>query len=358
MEYEFVIKKRISNKAIERCQFINNTDFIVLGEDKYCKIWTIKNNKVELLKDYKTHDAWTYGYNYSKDIFITFDESEKICVYDYNYNYICSLIDDDINRNLFYYSAIYNDYIITGSTNGIISIWDYKIKKIIKKFYFSDVNELYINNDLLYVVDDMEIQIIDLKKLEFVKSINCDQMIIDLLIYKDLLIIGGFNGLIYIYNNKLHTLDEFIGHLNWISTMHVIEKNNKNYLLTTCATGKIKYWEIINNKIKFIKEIKTDIGSISRSYLINNKLLTCSTSGRNRLINIDTEEEQIVGSYTNQSYDATVSLNNRYIVTSGGEGQITVYRINRQSAIYFTKLFHYHNLLPNDIIYYIYDFIC
>lgn len=69
------------NKSIERCQFLTDTKFI-----------TIKNNKIEKLKEYNHHKSWVCEFYMDKK-----NNNNKIFIYSINDFEILGAIEDNKN---------------------------------------------------------------------------------------------------------------------------------------------------------------------------------------------------------------------------------------------------------------------
>lgn len=274
-----------------------------------------KNSKTNVEKDIINYD---YSKNLSNDMYNPYNYSIE------SYKSI-KAHDSDILS-----TVIYNNYLITGSSDKTIKIWDLDSFKLINTLiaHTGGVYSLVLqNNKLISSSTDKTIRIWDLDNFKLLTSILAHENQIYCLYCKDnFLISSSLDKTIKIWNIEAKKL---IGVINtdlsaWAITIY------DNKIIAGFSDGSLKVFNLANGNLLISAKEHTE--AITQIKIYRNKIYTSSKDKTIKTWNIENLALlENINNLKHVIWDFFIDEN--YIVTSGDDKNLKVYDINLKKII-------------------------
>jgi|GEM_PF-2823508 len=248
------------------------------GADKKIKLWKIENGNLILLKTYVGHNDWIRTIKFIDNNFIISGSSDNtIKIWDFN----GKLIKTFSYHSGYVWSLEYKDGLLfSGGWDNNLFIYDLNTNKIIfqKNFEYS-ISHLKIYNNSLYIsLIDGEIKKLNLNnlKIEDIFSINSTVWNFD--IFDGNLALGDENGYCYLINlNQKKLIQKFQAHRTTIFNI----KLSTNKIITASSDNTIKIFDFKGNLKGQIKDFSLSVLAIAIDPIRN---IIVTSSGKNPII--------------------------------------------------------------------------
>ena len=242
------------------------------------------------------------------------------------------LVKNNINFTSLTISADSN-FIVSGSSQGIVLIWNISTMKVIKKFskHNSIINQIIIKNDLIYSASsDSSIGIVNLQTKTFESFMNGKLFQVKSEYVKGNLISFGSSKDVIICD--ISNRDEKIilkGHISHVTATCISAKST--YLLSSSLgnTKNLNYWNIKDKT--HIHELKGHESSVLCIDLSKDDNLAISgdSSGLIILWNLlDPNQMTNLGEHENQVNSVKISSLSKFAVSGGHDFVVNVWDLN------------------------------
>lgn len=223
-----------------------------------------------------------------------------------------------------------NGYLITGSSDKTIKIWDIENSKLVKVLtnHTSGIYALTIwNNYLISGSSDKTIRIWDLENFNLLTTILAHQnQIYSLSCHDNFLISSSLDKTIKIWNIEAKKL---IGVINLeLSAWCIIIHDNK--IFAGLSDGTLRVYNLANGKL--ISSCKEHSEAITQIKIYNNKVYTCSKDQTIKIWNIDNIDlENSIDTIKQVIW--SILPDNNYIFVGGDDKTLKVWDLHNKKII-------------------------
>jgi F-box and WD-40 domain protein 7 len=244
--------------------------------------------------------------------------------------------------------SLNEDYLITTSKWGIIKVWDLeKIKK--KKFSnalpksfvgnLGPINCVNFNGDIIVSGSfNGSIKIWNLNSNYYIKMLTYHtEEIYCLHLYKDYIISGSRDTNIFIYNYITEETECLEGHTDSVWSIDTDKDGN---IYSCSLDGTVRIWTKNDNNYKN-KILKISDYAVLKLIIYNELIIIGTWNGT---IEIWNKNKRIFSMKTHQTYVSGMKLINNFLITSGNNNQVKIWKINKQPEINIELI----NIINND----------